>query len=181
MVLHGAPNPLPPPLLYCKFPCRHTNLGIKIQGGFNETQQHSRMCTEPHTAAPCLYQDWCPLQTVNNCIGRVEHREQAEVVGRELQCLRRTAHVPDSPASSSAHYYPPHRSMLSNQRDLSTAEKAGTERWGSGGGQGGWGGGNAIANLELLRMICFGAAGARPELPGGDVRAKRWGTVLSSP
>lgn len=45
------------------------------------------MCT---AARRSVHQDPCPLQTVNNCTGSPEQREEAEVVGREFQRPHRT-------------------------------------------------------------------------------------------
>lgn len=67
-----------PPLLFCKFPCGHSNFGIRIQGGLNATQQHSRMCTVPPTIELQLCQVLRPLQAVNNWIGRSEQGEEVE-------------------------------------------------------------------------------------------------------
>lgn len=91
-----------PQLLFCKFPCGHTNFEIRIQGGFNEAQQYSRMCTAPPITEPNLHQDLRPLQAENNCIGRSEQGEEADAV-EEFQCLRCEGYEPDPPLGFSAY------------------------------------------------------------------------------
>lgn len=129
IALHEAPNPATATL--CKFPCGHTNFEIRIQGGFNEAQQYSRMCTVPPITEPNLHQDLRPLQAVNNCIGRSEQGEEAEAVGKEFQCLCCEGCEPDPPLGSSASNKLSHLPMFFNQRDPKTARKAGLE-WAGG-------------------------------------------------
>lgn len=144
-----------PQLLFCKFPCGHTNFETRLQGGFNEAQQYSRMCTVPPITEPSLHQDLRPLQAVNNCIGRSEQGAEAEAVGKESQCLRCEVCEPDPPLGSSAYNKLSHLLMFFSQRGLKAAKKAGLE----------WAGviATATVNPKLCRMTRFGAARARPK------------------